>query len=329
MIALMDIDGYDSNMRVLVTGGAGFIGSEFCRALADNQYSEFGLTASSITVLDSLTYAGKLSNLEILQGNSNFEFVHAGIEDSKVLEELVSNADLVVNFAAESHVDNSIIDGSSFVHTNVLGVVNLLETLKKFRKVRMVQVSTDEVYGSIEFGSWDENFPLQPNSPYSASKASADLFVRAYSKTHGLNVVTTRCSNNYGPFQHSEKLIPTLIAKLIKDEPLPIYGNGGNIREWIHVRDHCRGIACIATLGHPGEIYNIGSKDEFSNLEIANLLLVMSESRSEIKFVGDRPGHDFRYSLDTRKIQLLGWSPIIEFEKGLRETLQWYRSRSA
>ena len=327
MIALMDIDGYDSNMRILVTGGAGFIGSEFCRALADNRYGEFGLTASSITVLDSLTYAGNLANLENLQGNSNFEFVHAALEDTVVLEELISTADLVVNFAAESHVDNSILDGSSFVSTNVLGVVNLLETLKKFPQVRMVQVSTDEVYGSIDVGSWDENFPLQPNSPYSASKASADLFVRAYSKTHGINVVTTRCSNNYGPYQHSEKLIPTLIAKLIKDEPLPIYGNGGNIREWIHVRDHCRGIACIATLGKSGEIYNIGSKDEFSNLEIANLLLVMSGSNSEIKFVGDRPGHDFRYSLDTDKIQFLGWSPIIEFEEGLRETFQWYRSR--
>ena len=192
----------------------------------------------------------------------------------------------------------------------------------------MIQVSTDEVYGSIELGSWDEHSPVEPNSPYSASKASADLFVRAYLRTHGVNVMTTRCSNNYGPRQHGEKLIPTLISKLIKDEPLPIYGNGKNIREWIHVQDHCRAIACVAAFGKSGEIYNIGSKDEYSNLEIAKLLISLSGSSSEIKFVSDRAGHDYRYSLDTRKIESLGWSPRVEFREGLMETFQWYKSRA-
>ncbi len=329
MIALTDFRGYDSIMRFLITGGAGFIGSEFCRSLADNSYSHYGLVASEITVLDALTYAGTLDNLWMIQDNPNFNFIKASIQDATIIEELLSKTDILINFAAESHVDNSILDGSSFVSTNVLGVVNLLEILKKFPLVKMIQVSTDEVYGSIELGSWNEACSIEPNSPYSASKASADLFVRAYSKTHGLNVLTTRCSNNYGPYQHTEKLIPTLISRLLKREPLPIYGNGKNIREWIHVADHCRGIAFVSSFGQRGEIYNIGSEDEYSNLEVARLLQTVSGIDSKIEYVPDRPGHDFRYSLDTRKIRSMGWSPKIKFESGLLETFNWYRSRTS
>lgn len=314
-------------MRILVTGGAGFIGSEFCRGLAQNLYIDHGLIASEITVLDSLTYAGNLDNLEMLLGHSNFKFVKGSLQDSELLLDLFSSIDLVVNFAAESHVDNSINNGSSFVSTNVAGVVNLLETLKKYPKLRMVQVSTDEVYGSIVSGSWDEACAVAPNSPYSASKASADLFVGAYVRTHGVNVVTTRCSNNYGPFQHVEKFIPTLIMNLLKNTPLPIYGNGKNVREWIHVGDHCQGIACIATLGKSGDIYNIGTKDEFSNLEIANFLKNISGSFSEIEYVPDRLGHDFRYSLNTSKIKSLGWTSKVDFKEGLTQTFNWYKER--
>jgi len=328
MIALFSFHGYDSNMRFLVTGGAGFIGSTFCQDLASNLFSDLGLCASEITVLDSLTYAGNLTNLTELQQNSNFRFVKGSILDTKIVEDLMAHSDYLVNFAAESHVDNSILDGSNFVSSNVLGVVNLLETLKKFPRVKMIQVSTDEVYGSINSGSWHEESPVEPNSPYSASKASADLFTRAYAKTHGINVLTTRCSNNYGPHQHAEKLIPTLISKLLRDEPLPIYGDGRNIREWIHVQDHCRGIAFVAAFGHSGEVYNIGTADEFSNLEIAKMLLNLSNSNSDLNFVADRLGHDFRYSLNTQKIRSMGWSPNVEFNSGLAETFEWYKTRA-
>lgn len=315
-------------MRVLVTGGAGFIGSEFCRSLVQNDFSAYGLIATEITVLDSLTYAGNLENLRAVQNDSNFHFVKASLQEKAIVEELLSKSDILINFAAESHVDNSILDGSSFVSTNVLGVVNLLEILKKFPRVKMIQISTDEVYGSIESGSWDENSSVEPNSPYSASKASADLLVRAYTKTHGLNVITTRCSNNYGPYQHIEKLIPTLISRILNGKSLPIYGDGKNIREWIHVKDHCRAIAFVASFGERGEIYNIGSKDECSNLQIAKMLKKISGADSVIEFVPDRLGHDFRYSLDSRKIESMGWSPKIEFESGLSETFYWYKSRA-
>ncbi len=314
-------------MRVLVTGGAGFIGSQFCRALANGEYSEFGIDPSLITVLDSLTYAGDLGNLLNLPDDPNFEFIHASLSDKDIVAELVSNSDLIVNFAAESHVDNSILDGTNFISSNVTGVVVLLEALKKRRHARMIQVSTDEVYGSIDHGSWDEKQPLKPNSPYAASKASGDLLVRSYVKTHGLDVVLTRCSNNYGPHQHSEKLIPTLIYRILQNRPLPIYGTGKNVREWIHVRDHSRALALIASKGTSGEIYNIGTKDEYTNLEIAQILIQLTNSSSKIEFVPDRLGHDQRYSLDFSKISKLGWEADTDFYSGLMETLTWYQTR--
>jgi dTDP-glucose 4,6-dehydratase len=312
-------------MRVLVTGGAGFIGSQFCRALANGEYSEFGIEPSLITVLDSLTYAGDLANLLNLPDDPNFEFIHSSLTNKDIVAELVSKADLIVNFAAESHVDNSILDGTNFISSNVTGVVVLLEALKRRRDARMIQVSTDEVYGSIDHGSWDEKQPLEPNSPYAASKASGDLLVRAYVKTHGLDVVLTRCSNNYGPHQHSEKLIPTLIHRILRNRPLPIYGTGTNVREWIHVRDHSRALALLASKGASGEVYNIGTKDERTNLEIAEILIQLTNSNSKIEFVPDRLGHDQRYSLDFSKISKLGWKPETKFLTGLEETIAWYR----
>jgi dTDP-glucose 4,6-dehydratase len=315
-------------MKVLVTGGAGFIGSEFCRALASGNYLEFGIDPSGITVLDSLTYASNLDNLQSLLADPNFKFVHASLNDKEIVDELVSVSDLILNFAAESHVDNSIVDATSFISSNVAGVATLLEALKKRKTARMIQISTDEVYGSIQHGSWDEKQPLEPNSPYAASKASGDLLVRAYVKTHGLDVVLTRCSNNYGPYQHTEKLIPTLISRILLNRPLPIYGSGSNIREWIHVGDHSRAIALVASKGVTGEIYNIGSGDEYTNLEIANLLIELASSSSTIEYVPDRLGHDQRYSLNTSKIFDLGWGPRIEFRSGLRDTFEWYKKNS-
>jgi dTDP-glucose 4,6-dehydratase len=313
-------------MRVLVTGGAGFIGSQFCRALANGEYSEFGIDPSLITVLDSLTYAGDLGNLLNLPDDPNFEFIQASLNDKEIVAELVSNSDLIVNFAAESHVDNSILDGTNFISSNVTGVVVLLEALKRRRDARMIQVSTDEVYGSIDHGSWDEKQPLEPNSPYAASKASGDLLVRAYVKTHGLDVVLTRCSNNYGPHQHSEKLIPTLIHQILRNRPLPIYGTGTNVREWIHVRDHSRALALLASKGASGEVYNIGTKDGHTNLEIAEILIQLTNSSSKIEFVPDRLGHDQRYSLNFSKISKLGWEAETNFHTGLMETLAWYQN---
>ena len=325
MIAVMLFHRYDLEMRVLVTGGAGFIGSQFCRALANGDYSKFGIDPSFITVLDSLTYAGDLGNLLHLPDDPNFKFVHSSLNDKEVVHELVSNSDLVVNFAAESHVDNSILDGTNFIASNVMGVVTVLEALKKRKIARMIQVSTDEVYGSIQQGSWDELQPLEPNSPYAASKASGDLLVRAYVKTHGVDVVLTRCSNNYGPHQHSEKLIPTLIKRIIEGRPLPIYGTGENVREWIHVRDHAQAIALIAAKGVSGEVYNIGTNDEHTNLEIAKLLIQLTDTTSTIDFVKDRLGHDQRYSLDISKISKLGWVAETNFLNGLEETIAWYK----
>jgi len=312
-------------VRVLVTGGAGFIGSQFCRALANGEYSEFGIEPSLITVLDSLTYAGDLANLLNLPDDPNFKFIHSSLTNKDIVAELVSNSDLIVNFAAESHVDNSILDGTNFISSNVTGVVVLLEALKRRRDARMIQVSTDEVYGSIVHGSWDEKQSLEPNSPYAASKASSDLLVRAYVKTHGLDVVLTRCSNNYGPHQHSEKLIPTLINRILRNRPLPIYGTGNNVREWIHVRDHSRALAFIASKGTSGEVYNIGTKDEHTNLDIAKILIRLTNSNSEIEFVPDRLGHDQRYSLDFSKISKLGWKSETNFLTGLEETIAWYQ----
>ena len=314
-------------MKVLVTGGAGFIGSEFCRALSNGNYSQIGVIPTEITVLDSLTYAGNLANLGRLIEEPNFNFIHGSLSEVELIGDLVSNSDLIVNFAAESHVDNSIQDATNFVTSNVVGVATILEALKRNKASRMIQVSTDEVYGSISKGSWDEKQPLEPNSPYAASKAAGDLMVRSYVRTHGLDVVLTRCSNNYGPYQHSEKLIPTLISRILQNQPLPIYGTGNNIREWIHVRDHCQAIALLCVKGQKGDIYNIGTKDEFTNLEIANFLIEISASSSKIEFVADRLGHDLRYSLDTSKIAKLGWVPLVKFENGLNETFNWYKER--
>jgi dTDP-glucose 4,6-dehydratase len=309
-------------MRVLVTGGAGFIGSNFVEMALTDQFPE----VSSVIVLDKLTYAGRLENLNNALNNPNFEFVQGDICDVELVNNLASKVDAIVNFAAESHVDRSIQDSSEFVRTNILGTQVLLDAAKKYNVGRFVQVSTDEVYGSILEGSWDENEPLQPNSPYSASKAAADLLVRAYFTTHGLNVNITRCSNNFGPRQNAEKLIPNFVTRLSRNEKVPLYGDGKNIRDWIFVTDHCRGIYLVLIKGLPGEIYNIGGGVEITNLEITkSLLQIMGKDESYIEYVDDRLGHDRRYSVDSSKIRKLGFSPNSNFEENLILTTNWYR----
>jgi dTDP-glucose 4,6-dehydratase len=308
-------------MRVLVTGGAGFIGSNFVEMALTDQFSEI----SSVLVLDKLTYAGKLSNLSEVENHPNFEFVHGDICDVELVNNLVSSVDAVINFAAESHVDRSIENSSEFVNTNVLGTQVLLDSAKNNNVLKFVQVSTDEVYGSILEGSWDESSPLLPNSPYSASKAAADLFVRAYFVTHGLNVNITRCSNNFGPKQDPEKLIPNFILKLNQGLKVPVYGDGLNVRDWLFVDDHCQGIYLVLTQGIPGEIYNIGGGTELSNLELTNILIYMLEKDgSSIDFVEDRLGHDRRYSVDSSKIAKLGYASSADFEMHLKMTVDWY-----
>ena len=308
-------------MRVLVTGGAGFIGSNFVEMALTDQFPEI----SNVLVLDKLTYAGKLTNLSSAANSPNYEFVQGDICDIELVNDLVSKVDAIINFAAESHVDRSIENSLEFIRTNVLGTQVLLDAAKKHKLKKFIQVSTDEVYGSILEGSWDENQPLLPNSPYSASKASADLLVRAYFVTHGLNVNITRCSNNFGPKQDPEKLIPNFIFKLSKGERVPVYGDGMNVRDWLYVNDHCLGIYLTLTKGAPGEIYNIGGGTELNNLELTRILLsLFDKSESFIEYVSDRLGHDRRYSVNCSKIQKLGYTPSENFQRNLKLTVSWY-----
>jgi dTDP-glucose 4,6-dehydratase len=308
-------------MRVLVTGGAGFIGSNFVEMALTDHFPEI----TSVLVLDKLTYAGKLSNLSGVANNPNFEFVQGDICDVELVNRLVVNVDAIINFAAESHVDRSIENSSEFIRTNVLGTQVLLDAAKNQKVAKFVQVSTDEVYGSILEGSWDENAPLLPNSPYSASKAAADLLARAYFVTHGLSVCITRCSNNFGPKQDPEKLIPNFILKLSQGEKVPVYGDGLNIRDWLYVDDHCAGIYLVLTKGLSGEIYNIGGGTELTNLELTKILMnLFQRDESCIDYVPDRLGHDRRYSIDCSKIQGLGYSANLNFKENLSKTIKSY-----
>ena len=312
-------------MKILVTGGAGFIGSNFVRRVLEDAYP--GLEGADVVVLDALTYSGNLANLAPVADSPRYKFVHGDIRDSQLLDEILPAVDAVVHFAAESHVDRSVRDASIFVETNVLGTQRLLDAALRAGVARFVHVSTDEVYGSIAEGSWDETQPLEPNSPYSASKAGSDLIARSYFRTHGLNVSITRCSNNYGPYHFPEKVIPLFVTNLIDDRHVPLYGDGNNIRDWLHVDDHTRGIAMVLTGGRAGEIYNIGGGTELSNLELTQLLLDSTgRDWSYVDRVADRLGHDQRYSVDIGKIEAeLGYQPLVPFKRGLAEVVQWYR----
>lgn len=315
-------------MRILVTGGAGFIGSNFVRMVAGGNFKEI----LSVQVLDKLTYAGVLENLKDVSSIPSYDFSQGDICDYELVGDLINDVDAVINFAAESHVDRSISGAADFVQTNIVGVQVLLDSIKASgRKIRFLQVSTDEVYGSIEEGSWTEDFPLLPNSPYSASKASGELLARSYNKTHGMDVVITRCSNNYGTHHFPEKLIPLFITNLMEGKKVPVYGTGENVRDWLHVDDHCRGIYSVLMNGRSGEVYNIGGGRELTNNEIASLIFEsMGADESSIEYVEDRKGHDLRYSVDWTKInQELDYEPKVKFEDGLRETIEWYRDNES
>ncbi|MGW3863847.1 dTDP-glucose 4,6-dehydratase [Streptomyces sp. NPDC005047] len=312
-------------MRVLVTGGAGFIGSHFVRELLSDAYPD--LAATRVVVLDALTYAGNRANLDPVRTDGRLEFVRGDICDAPLVARLMRGVDLVVHFAAESHVDRSIEDASAFVRTNVQGTQTLLEAAVRAGAGRFVHVSTDEVYGSIETGSWPEEHPLAPNSPYAASKAASDLMALAFHRTHGLELCVTRCSNNYGPYQFPEKLVPLFTTNLVDGLTVPLYGDGGNSRDWLHVDDHCRGIALVAAKGRPGEVYNIGGGTELTNRELTGRLLELcGRDASAVRRVADRAGHDRRYSVDIAKISTeLGYAPRIGLDRGLADTVAWYR----
>ena len=322
--------------NILVTGGAGFIGSNFVKYMLETyEYN--------IINIDSLTYAGNLENLKEVENNPHYTFVKGDIRDREILDAIFKehNIDTVVNFAAESHVDRSIEDPELFLSTNILGTQSLLDTAKKYWKVnpedkhcrlfkegvKYLQVSTDEVYGTLgKEGMFTETTPLAPNSPYSASKTGADLIVRAYHETFGMPINITRCSNNYGPYQFPEKLIPLMINNCLKNRELPVYGDGMQIRDWLHVKDHCTGISTVLHKGKVGEVYNIGGNNEKANIEIVKLIIAnLGKSEELIKYVQDRPGHDRRYAIDNTKITTeLGWSPSYTFEQGIKETIEWY-----
>jgi dTDP-glucose 4,6-dehydratase len=313
-------------MRILVTGGAGFIGSNYVRRVVDGSLK--GVT--EVVVLDKLTYAGTLTNLETLPKDS-FRFVHGDICDESLVSKLIAETEAVVNFAAESHVDRSITDPGAFIETNIKGTHTLLEAARRAGGKRYLQISTDEVYGTIKEGSWSEDFALLPNSPYSASKASADLITRSYFRTFGLNASITRCSNNYGPNQFPEKVIPLFITNLMDGKKVPLYGDGLNVRDWLHVDDHCRGIHSVLLKGRPGEIYNIGGGEELTNRELTNLILsALGKGDESIEYVPDRLGHDFRYSVNIMKISgELGYSPQVSFNEGIKETIRWYQENES
>ena len=312
-------------MRVLVTGGAGFIGSNFVRMAIEGRLP--GLEDAQLTVLDALTYSGTLTNLKSVENSARFNFIHGDIRDPATVKKAMGGHNAVVHFAAESHVDRSVNNSRIFVETNVLGTQTLLDQALAQELEKFVHVSTDEVYGSIDSGSWNEDEPLLPNSPYSASKAASDLLVRSYHITHGLNTSITRCSNNYGTHHFPEKVIPLFVTNLLDGEKVPLYGDGKNIRDWLHVDDHCRGIALVLRAGQAGEIYNIGGGTELSNLELTNLLLTSTgRDESYVERVADRKGHDRRYSVSINKIRSeLGYSPQVPFDQGLADVVQWYR----
>jgi dTDP-glucose 4,6-dehydratase len=314
-------------MTILVTGGAGFIGANFVRMLLDRD-------SDRIVNLDMLTYAGNLENLTGYEGHDRYRFVRGDIRDRELLDRLFEeeNIDAVVNFAAESHVDRSIDGPRIFLDTNIMGTQNLLEAARQAGVERFLQVSTDEVYGSLGAeGLFTEDSQIQPNSPYAASKAAADLVCRAYQHTYGFPVLITRCSNNYGPYQFPEKLIPLMIANALEDRPLPVYGDGRNVRDWLYVEDHCRALDMVLRKGVPGEVYNIGGHNEMENITIIRLLLeLVGKDESLITYVDDRPGHDRRYAIDASRIERdLGWTPTHQFESGIRETVTWYLENRA
>ncbi|MHA1377691.1 MAG: dTDP-glucose 4,6-dehydratase [Candidatus Helarchaeota archaeon] len=307
-------------LKILVTGGAGFIGSNFIRYLLKN-YSDF-----EIINLDALTYAGNLENLLEIQDNPRYQFVRGDISDFELVNSLVKNCDYIVNFAAESHVDRSIDNPDIFIKTNILGTQTLLNILRKNSIKKYIHISTDEVYGSIENGYFIESSNIEPSSPYSASKAAADLLVLANYKTFNSPVCITRCSNNYGPYQFPEKFLPLMILNIMKNKKIPIYGDGLNVRDWIFVEDHCSAIMEVLLKGEIGEVYNIGANNEYQNIELAKLVLkIMKKSEDLISFVPDRPGHDRRYAIDSSKIKkALGWKPKVSFDEGIKKTIKWY-----
>ncbi|MCL6623973.1 MAG: dTDP-glucose 4,6-dehydratase [Fimbriimonadales bacterium] len=312
-------------MKILVTGGAGFIGSNYCRQVLENHPED------EVVVLDALTYAGNLSTLEDLQSNPRFRFYHGRIEDRELVMRILQKEkiDAVVNFAAETHNDRSLLGAERFLVSNVIGVYVLLECVRRLKVSRMVHVSTDEVYGSVEQGEAGEDAPLKPNTPYSASKAAADLLCRAHFVSYGTPVIITRGGNTYGPYQYPEKLISFFTVRLILGKKVPLYGEGQQIREWIHVRDHCTAIDLVLRAGVPGEVYNISSNDERPNREVTQRLLALTGRGEEyLKFIPDPRGlaHDFRYSMSSEKIRKMGWAPRVPFEEGLEETVRWYQS---
>jgi dTDP-glucose 4,6-dehydratase len=313
--------------RIVVTGGCGFIGSNYIRYVLETD------PEAVVVNLDKLTYASNPDNLADLANHARCSFVRADIAEAEAVNRVLADgAAVVINFAAETHVDRSIQDAAPFIHTNILGTQVLLDAVCRHRIPRYLQVSTDEVYGSLgPAGSFTEESPLAPSSPYAASKAAADLLVRSHVHTYGVSAVITRCSNNYGPYQFPEKLLPLFISNLLHDEPVPVYGDGLQVRDWIHVRDHCAALDLIWRRGRSGEIYNIGGGCERTNLEMTHLLLeILGKSRSLIRFVADRPGHDRRYALSHEKLtRELGWRPTVSLESGLRETVRWYQEHAA
>jgi dTDP-glucose 4,6-dehydratase len=310
--------------RILITGGAGFIGSNFARYVAETRPDW------EIVVLDKLTYAGRLENLKDLEGRRGFEFVHGDIADPGVVGRVLPGCTHVVNFAAETHVDRSLYDAGSFIQTDVYGTFVLLEAARRAPDLGMfIQISTDEVYGNVETGSSSETDALMPRNPYSASKAGGDRIAYSFFATYGLPVIVTRASNNYGPYQYPEKVIPLFVTHALDDTPLPLYGDGLNVRDWLHVTDHCRAVVLLLEEGRPGETYNIGGGNEIPNIELTRrILALLGKSESLIARVTDRPGHDRRYSLNCRKLKAMGWAPKVPFAQGLSETVEWYASHA-